>query len=178
MIGLVEILVVAAIVLLIFVFSRRRPTSSQNRPPATGGGWAGTAQRGALETKLAHFTLGALVLFAPLETWASWSMAGGAHGLLSPYNIIDVVGMALMLLGSLHSLRARPHPAPGVMCAAHGWMAANGWRATLGRVDALAEGDPLRFGSPELWVVAGATALALACFALSLTLTARAEWAQ
>ena len=164
--------------LLIFVFSRRSPTPRQNRPRATGGGWAGTAQRRALETKLAHFTLGALVLFAPLETWAFWSMAGGSHGLLSPYYVIDVVGMALMLLGSLHSLRARPHPAPGVMCAAYGWMAANGWRATLGHVDALAEGDPLQFGSPELWIVAGATAVGLACFALSLALTARAEWAR
>ena len=172
--GLAEVLIVSVIVLLIFLFKRRGdPSSGEHLPRATRGG-DGARQRRTTETKLAYFTLGALVVFAPLETWASWAMSGGLYGLLSPFYLVDLIGMALMLFGTVHSLGARPHPAPGLMCAAHAWMAANGWRATLGRVDALAQGDHLRFGAPELWVTAGLTGLAVACLALSLILTTRA----
>lgn len=175
MIGLAEVLIVFAIVVVIFLFKRRGDPSGQTHPRRAGGtARAGAERRRALETRLAHVTLGALVVFAPLETWATWTMSGGAGGLLSPFYLVDLIGMVLLLFGTLHSLVARPEPAPGVMCAAHAWMAANGWRATFGRVDELAQGGQLDFGAPELWVTAALTALACVCFTLSLFLTARA----
>jgi len=78
------------------------------------------------ETRLAWFTCGLLVVYFPLETWASLP-----HGLSNPFYLVDLVAMALLLYGAVLSLRARPRAAPGVLCAAYGWAAANAWRATL-----------------------------------------------
>lgn len=129
-----------------------------------------------IETGLARFTLFALVLFAPGETWTTLAMTGGSlASLLHPLYLIDLVGMVLLLMGALHSLRARPRPAPGLLSGALAWMAANGWRATYFRVDALQQGQELFYGSAELWVTLGLTALTLALLALALFLTWRAE---
>ena len=126
------------------------------------------------ETRLARFTLGGLAIYAPLETWASLQTPRGVAGLLGPFYLVDLIGMVLMLLGAVHSLRRRPRPAPGLLCAAYAWTGANFWRATFGRVDAVANGEALQFGAPELCVVGGATAIVLACLVLSLVLTYRA----
>jgi hypothetical protein len=83
--------------------------------------------------------------------------------------------MVLLLYGALRSLRARPRPMPGALCAAYAWTAANGWRATWGRVFELRDGGRLDYGSVELWVVGGATVLALMCLASSFYLMVRAE---
>jgi len=78
--------------------------------------------------------------------------------------------MVLLLFGALHSLRARPRPAPGMLCGAYGWTAANGWRATFDRSSHLADGGTLDYGRAELSVVACATVLAIGCFVLSIYL--------
>jgi hypothetical protein len=126
--------------------------------------------RHPLETLLACSTLALLTLYVPLETWASWE-----HGLLNPFYLIDVIAMVLLFSGAVRSLRARPRPAPGVLCAAIAWTAANGWRATFGRVLELQRGGSLEHGVAELWTVGAATAFALVCLAASLYLVAGAE---
>ena len=122
------------------------------------------------ETGLAYFTLGLLALYAPLETLASSESGLWAN----PNYWIDVIAMALLLWGAVHSLRARPAAAPGLLCGAYGWTVANGWRATFARVVEAQQGASTPGGVGGLGPVAAATAVALACFALSLYLVARA----
>src|SRR4029453_1604571 len=76
-----------------------------------------------IETRLARATLAALVFYFPIETWASW---GHDYWLLNPFYLIDLIAMVLLLYGATRSLRARPRPAPGALCAAHGWAAGGG----------------------------------------------------
>jgi hypothetical protein len=123
-----------------------------------------------LETSLAYTTLGLLVFYVPLETWASWS-----DGLLDPFYLVDVIAMALLFVGAVSSLRARPRPAPGLLCAGMAWSAANGWRATFGRIAELARGGSLDHGAAEMWTVSLATTLALICLGVALYLVARAD---
>ena len=122
------------------------------------------------ETALSWFTLGALVVYLPAETWTSWR-----HGLLNPFYIVDLIAMALMLWGAVRSLRARPASSPAILAAAYAWTVANGWRATFGRMFEILEGGTLDHGTAEMWAVAIATAIGLACLILSLYLTVRSE---
>ena len=121
--------------------------------------------RRGIENTLAYTTLIALVFYVPLETWASWP-----QGLLNPYYLIDVIAMALLLWGAVHSLRSRPRPSPELLCVAFAWTSANGWRATFDRLGEIQSGGTLTHGSEELWTVGGATALSLALFAVLLVL--------
>jgi hypothetical protein len=121
-----------------------------------------------VETGLARFTLAALVVYFPAETWVSLP-----YGLLNPFYLVDFIAMVLMLCGAVVSLRARPEAAPAVLCAAYAWAAANGWRATWGRVLELARGGSLDHGVAEVWVVGAASAIGLACFGVSLVLVVR-----
>ena len=123
-----------------------------------------------LETGLAYATLGLLVLYVPIETWASWP-----YGLLNPFYLVDVIAMVLLFVGAVSSLRARPRSAPGLLCAGIAWSAANGWRATFGRIVELGQGGSLDYGAAEMWTVSLATTLALICLGLALYLVARAE---
>lgn len=123
-----------------------------------------------IETGLACTTLGLLVFYVPIETWASWP-----YGLLNPFYLVDVIAMALLFLGAVSSLRARPRPAPGLLCAGIAWSAANGWRATFGRIVELGRGGSLDHGAAEMWTVSLATTLALICLGLALYLVARAD---
>jgi hypothetical protein len=129
-----------------------------------------TPSRHPIETLLAYATLAILVLYVPLETWASWK-----HGLLNPFYLIDVIAMALLFTGAMRSLAARPRSAPGVLCAGMAWSAANGWRATFGRMLELERGGSLDYGAAELWTVAAATSLSLVCLAVSIYLVVRGE---
>jgi hypothetical protein len=121
------------------------------------------------ETSVAYFTLGLLIVYVPVETWASWPR------LTSPFYIVDLIAMVLLLYGALRSLRAWPRPEPAVLCAAYGWSASNGWRATFGRVVEVSAGRALENGAAELWVVGGGALLMLGCFVLSLVLVVRAK---
>ena len=76
----------------------------------------------SVETTLARFTLVLLLVYVPAETWVSWP-----SGLTNPFYLVDVVGFALLLWGSLASLHARPDVAPGVLCAGYAWSGA--WRS-------------------------------------------------
>lgn len=120
-----------------------------------------------VETAIAWFTLGGLVIYVPGETYVSWP-----QGLLHPYYLVDLIAMALLAWGAAHSLRARPQCASGLLCGAYGWAAANGWRATFWRLTELRAGGELEFGNSEAWVVGIASAIALALFAILLILTA------
>ena len=123
-----------------------------------------------LETGLAYLTLALLVLYVPVETWASWD-----DGLLNPFYIVDVIAMVLLFAGAVRSLGARPRPAPGLLSAALAWSAAYGWCATFGRVVEVRSGGTLDHGAAELWVVAVATGLALVSLGLSIYLVVRAD---
>ena len=123
-----------------------------------------------LETGLAYLTLALLVLYVPLETWVSLP-----YGLTNPFYLIDLIAMVLLFAGAVHSLRARPRPAPGLLCAAIAWTAANGWRATFRRLAELREGGSLDHGVPEMWAVAISTAISLCGFALAIYLVVRAD---
>ena len=125
-----------------------------------------------VETVLARFTLVALLLYFPVETWTSWRHE---YWLLNPFYVIDLIAMLLLLYGAARSLRARPRPAPGALCAAYAWTAANGWRATWGRAFELRDGGRLDYGSVELWVVGVATVFGLMCLASSFYLMVRAD---
>ena len=120
-----------------------------------------------VETVIAWFTLGALVIYVPGETYIS--LPGG---LLHPFYLVDFIAMILMGWGAVHSLRARPNPAPGVLCAAYGWAVANGWRATFWRITELRAGGTLDYGDAEAWIVGIASAIALMVFVALLALTA------
>jgi hypothetical protein len=121
-----------------------------------------------IETGLACFTLGALVIYFPVETWASWG-----EGLWNPFYLVDLIAMILLFWGAMRSLRARPASSPAVLCAAYAWSVANGWRATFGRMFDLLEGGTLDHGAAEMWAVSIATAIGVTCLILSLYLVIR-----
>ena len=120
-----------------------------------------------LETCIAWFTLCALIIYVPGETYVS--LPGG---LSNPFYLVDLTAMILMFWAAVHSLRARPDCAPGLLCAAYGRAAANGWRSTFWRIGELRKGGLLEYGDTEMWIVCVATAIALLCFAILLALTA------
>ena len=128
-----------------------------------------------IETLLARLTLMVLVVYVPLETYVSWS---AEYWLFNPFYIVDLIAMVLLSYGAIRSLRARPEPAPGILCAASGWASANGWRATWDRVFELIDGGALEYGAIELCAVACATGCSLVCFGLSLHLVSRADGAR
>jgi len=121
-----------------------------------------------IETILAWFTLGALAVYFPLETWVSLPA-----GLWNPFYLVDLIAMMLLLWGAVRSLRARPDRSPAVLCAAYAWTTANGWRATFGRMFELLEGRTLDHGAAEMWAVSIATAIGMVCLILSLFLVSR-----
>jgi hypothetical protein len=128
----------------------------------------------AVETRLAVFTFVVLAVYAPVETIASWQMFGGAVVLIHPAFLESVTGMVLLFVGARHSLRARPRPAPALLCVSHAWSAATWWHGATLRLSFVQRGDRLFYGSPEFWVVAGAAVVMVAMFAISLFLTYQA----
>ena len=123
-----------------------------------------------IETGLAWFTLGLLVIYFPIETWASLP-----EGLWNPFYIVDLIAMILLLWGAVRSLRARPASSPAILCAAYAWSVANGWRATFGRMFELLKGETLDHGAAEMWFVSIGTAIGMACLILSLYLVVKSS---
>ena len=123
--------------------------------------------RRRVESAIAWFTIGALIVYVPVETYVSWP-----YGLWNPFYLVDAIAMVLLGWGVVHSLRARPLCAPGVLCGAYGWAAANGWRATFWRLAEMRAGGELDYGDAEAWCVCIATAIAMICFAMLLALSA------
>jgi hypothetical protein len=127
------------------------------------------------ETLLARLTLAGLAVYAPLETVASWQMVGGVQVLAHPGYWQSLAAFGLLLWGAVRSLRARPNPAPAVMCIAHAWTASLFWHASTVRLAASQRGQATFYGTPELSIVWAATAVALAMLACSLFLTVQAD---
>ena len=121
----------------------------------------------SVETFIARFTLALLFVYAPLETWASWP------ALTDSLYLVDVVGFALLLWGTLASLRARPDLAPGVLCAGYAWSAANGWRALALRIDTLERGGEVDVGLVWLLVIGEVVALTSLALLLLLVVESR-----
>ena len=91
------------------------------------------------------------------------------------HEVVHVIGMGLMLYGVVHSWRAAPQSAAGILCAAWAWTGADWYRATSDRVVELAEGHSLDFEPIKMWVVAGFTAVTLVCFGLALFIVVRSR---
>jgi hypothetical protein len=121
-----------------------------------------------IETALAYFTLAVLLGYAPAETIFSW-----ARGLGDPYYIVDLIAMALLLLGAVHSLRRRPQSAAGLLTVGWAWAGANFWRALFDRVSLLSTGESLRWGALEYRFAIGATVVALLCVGTGVLLQLR-----
>ena len=116
----------------------------------------------SVETFIARFTLALLLVYAPLETWASWP------DLTNAFYLVDVVGFALLLWGALASLRARPDVAPGILCAGYAWSGANGWRALALRIQTLQQGGEVDVTA--FWLLVISEVVALTGLALLLLL--------
>ena len=117
----------------------------------------------SVETTIARFTLGLLLVYVPVETWVSWP-----SGLTDPFYLVDVVAFALLLWGAVTSLRARPDVAPGVLCAGYAWSAANGWRALALRIQTLQHGGEVDVAL--VWLIVVGEIAALVGLALLLLL--------
>lgn len=112
--------------------------------------------------RLASYTFWVLVLYSPIETWASWPE------LYSPYYLVDLIAMVLLTLGVLRSRQRRALPALGLLTGGWGWLGANGWRATADRFEALRAGESLEFGAAEMCFVVCGTVAAIVGLAWSL----------
>lgn len=121
------------------------------------------------ETRLAWITLALSAVYIPVEIWAS------LPDLTHPFFVIDAIAMVLLVWGAVHSLRARPRRAPGVLCAAIAWSGANVWSAAGRRYyfpEAYDNGEGLINAAMPAVVLTG---IVLLFFGWSLYLVARAE---
>jgi hypothetical protein len=127
-----------------------------------------------IETRVAAFTLVAAAVFAPLEVIATVQIVGAA-GIVHPGFFASAAGVALLIAGAFHSLRARPRRAPALLCVSHAWSAGALWHALGLRYQIWREGGVFPYGSIDLWGPALLVVIATAVFALSAYLTLRAE---
>jgi hypothetical protein len=80
---------------------------------------------------------------------------------------VNVVGVAVMLWGAVGVRRGRFY-ADGLLAAGWGWTTAVFWRGTNLRFALAREGEPLDFGSLELWLAPLFTIAVAAGFIRSL----------
>ena len=90
-----------------------------------------------------------LLVYVPLETYITWSIAGLRGFGYSSY-IMNVVGMGLMLWGAVSARRQQPF-GPALLATGWSWTAATFWRATSDRYWWVSQGslctrDPWNFG--------------------------------
>jgi hypothetical protein len=104
-----------------------------------------------------------------VEIWVS------LPDLTHPFFVIGAIAMVLLVWGGVHSLRARPRRAPGLLCAAGAWSGANVWSAAGRRYyfpAAYDNGEGLINAAMPAVVL---TVIVLLFFGWSLYLVARAE---
>ena len=119
-----------------------------------------------LERILVWFTWIWAVVFVPIETYITWSIANTL--LLSGY-AVNVLGVGIMLWGVISLRRSRPY-AEGLLATGWGWTTAVFWRGANLRYWLAAEGEPLYYGRLELWLAPVFTMMAAAALASSLVL--------
>ena len=103
------------------------------------------------------------LVFLPIETYLSFW-----HGPISISGYtVNVVGVAILLWGAVSLRRGRAY-AEGLLAAGWGWTTAVFWRGTNLRFGLASEGEPLSFGSTELWLAPVFTMVVAALFARSL----------
>jgi len=121
------------------------------------------------ETRFARIALVLSAVYIPVEIWVS------LPDLTHPFFVIDAIAMVLLVWGAVHSLRARPRRAPGVLCAAVAWSGANAWSAAGRRYyfpEAYDNGEGLINAAMPAVVL---TVIVLLFFGWTLYLVARAE---
>jgi len=119
------------------------------------------------------FTFAWLLVYVPLETYVTLSIAG-LRGLVYASYVMNVVGMGLMLWGAVSARRGQPS-APGLLTAGWSWTAATFWRATSDRFWWISRGGTLYAGTIELWLGPIFTALAVMGLAGSLILVLKPQ---
>jgi hypothetical protein len=119
-----------------------------------------------LERILVWFTWIWAVVFVPIETYITWSIA---HTLLLSGYAVNVLGVGIMLWGVISLRRGRPY-AEGVLATGWAWTTAVFWRGANLRYWLAAEGEPLYYGRLELWLAPVFTLMAAAALVSSLVL--------
>jgi hypothetical protein len=134
---------------------------------------AGLSETPKLTAMVAAYTLTWVVVYFPLETFVTWSIAG-PRGFMNPSYVENIVGMGLMLWGAVSAKRGRPF-APGLLTTGWSWTAATFWRATADRFWWVSLGYDLFAGRIELWLGPILTALAVIGLSGSLVLVFRSQ---
>ena len=115
---------------------------------------------------LVTFTIGFLVVYAPIETWYSFPT------LWDPFYLVDFIGIVLLGWGAV---RCRRDPSPyslALLTAGYAWEGANFWRGLFGRVQTMASGGALEMGWAELCFTACVMTAALGGLIWSVRLAA------
>lgn len=99
------------------------------------------------ETPLAWLTLVGTLTHFTLETWYHLVWGQPLQAL-----IVDYICVALMVLGSVVSLRSRPRSAAGLLAAGWAFALGFGWRSAFGRLEQRANGATPPNGEAD-WVV-------------------------
>ncbi len=126
-----------------------------------------------LSKAIVMYTFVWLLVYVPLETYVTWSIAGLRGFGYSSY-VMNVVGMGLMLWGAVSARRQQPF-GPALLATGWSWTAATFWRATSDRYWWVSQGHSLYAGPMELWVAPVLTALAVAGLVASLRLVVRPQ---
>ena len=113
---------------------------------------------------LVRFTIVVLVIYAPIETWAS------LPELWNPFYLVDLIGMVLLVSGVVRCRRGDAWRGVAVLVAGYAWLGANGWRAMFGRIEDLMAGGELTYGAAELCFVVCGTLVAIVGLARTLLL--------
>ena len=108
------------------------------------------SKRRTLRTALVAYTLGWLIVFAPVETYLIFSTVG-LRALVTDGYIMSVVGMGLMLWGAVSARRLQA-VAPGLLASGWSWTAAIFWHAASGAFRWAYEDGALNGRNLELWL--------------------------
>ena len=123
-----------------------------------------------LRAKVLSITWKGAIVFLPIETYLTFRE--GAFP-ISEY-AANIIGVCIALWGVASARRGKPY-ADGLLAAGWAWTTAVAWRATNLRYWVASEGEPLDFGSLELWLGPVLTMLAAAVLAGSLVLLVKGQ---
>jgi hypothetical protein len=131
--------------------SVRLPAPDRNQRSASASPEpSGAMDRRPLETRLAYFSLVAATVHLVFET--AYHLR---FGQFLPMLLVDYIAIALLVGGSWTSLRARPAPAPGLLCGAWGFTFCLAYRTFFWRVEDVLYAGGRRGSEPDalLWVL-------------------------